>query len=374
MATTDGAYDGAGHQWLDKSYIHGRQHPTGPGHSMLAVGGDSPFKQHVYVSSMAAKTPTIVLIHGMGCTSLDFHKVARLLDHSPFGARYFSYDRVLWSSSDAFTQPRSCHVLAAELLALLTAVIEQCPPPYVLVGHSYGGLIAQSFAMTRPDLVAGLVSVDGAHEDQFEVLPADHRLSMAKILPRLFALYGATATLEGPHLLDALGLFNFPPTYLYEDGPRAAAIEAYSCRRAWSLARAEVEGCPVGVNEVRRDRATNACAAPDPSGLPDIPMIFIIASDRKHTPSLHPQGYTDGFNKLHRSLFLCKTNEKTVQRGTFGVEFVEAKRSDHWVMLQEPELVVQCIEHVVSDWVEHGTKPGRTHLDVTNSLANGVLA
>lgn len=55
---------------------------------------------------------------------------------------------------------------ARRLRQLLEAV--GLPPPYVLVGHSVGGLLIRSFAARRPEWVAGLVFVDASHPDQFE--------------------------------------------------------------------------------------------------------------------------------------------------------------------------------------------------------------
>ena len=50
--------------------------------------------------------------------------------------------------------------------------------PYVPVGHSYGGLLARIFAYAYPAEVQGVVSIDPAHEDQFDgpvPMPDDSR-------------------------------------------------------------------------------------------------------------------------------------------------------------------------------------------------------
>jgi pimeloyl-ACP methyl ester carboxylesterase len=58
--------------------------------------------------------------------------------------------------------PRSAGDAAAELHALLAAAGVE--PPYVLVGHSTGGLIARLYARARPGAIAGLVLVDAIPE------------------------------------------------------------------------------------------------------------------------------------------------------------------------------------------------------------------
>jgi pimeloyl-ACP methyl ester carboxylesterase len=59
---------------------------------------------------------------------------------------------------------RGAQQIAAELHALLRTL--GAPPPYILVGHSMGGLYARAFAMQYPTEIAGLVLVDGTHERQ----------------------------------------------------------------------------------------------------------------------------------------------------------------------------------------------------------------
>ena len=62
--------------------------------------------------------------------------------------------------------PRSVDAMVAELWALLHAA--DVPGPYVMVGHSMGGMVARLFAGTYPDEVVGFVSVDAAHESYYE--------------------------------------------------------------------------------------------------------------------------------------------------------------------------------------------------------------
>jgi pimeloyl-ACP methyl ester carboxylesterase len=67
-------------------------------------------------------------------------------------------DNVLSSRSDAVPQPRTATDAVADLHALLGAA--GVPGPYVLAGHSLGGLFARLYAATYPDEVVGLVLVD----------------------------------------------------------------------------------------------------------------------------------------------------------------------------------------------------------------------
>jgi pimeloyl-ACP methyl ester carboxylesterase len=66
------------------------------------------------------------------------------------------------SRSDPVRQPTTAGDAAADLHALLSAA--DVVRPYVLVGHSYGGLIARLYASTYPDDVSGLVLVDALSE------------------------------------------------------------------------------------------------------------------------------------------------------------------------------------------------------------------
>ena len=77
-----------------------------------------------------------------------------------------SYDKpnVLGSRSEHAPTPRDAAGMADELAALLDAAA--VPGPYVVVGHSNGGMVAQLYAATHPEQIAGIVLVDSATEDQ----------------------------------------------------------------------------------------------------------------------------------------------------------------------------------------------------------------
>src|SRR5262249_27242964 len=78
-------------------------------------------------------------------------------------ARAVTYDRAGYAWSEPGPMPRTMRQIAYELReGLHRAGVKG---PYLLVGHSLGGLIVRVFASQFPDEVAGIVLVDSTHED-----------------------------------------------------------------------------------------------------------------------------------------------------------------------------------------------------------------
>jgi pimeloyl-ACP methyl ester carboxylesterase len=67
------------------------------------------------------------------------------------------------SRSDPVAMPRSARDIVLDLRALLRAA--RVPGPYVLAGHSFGGMVARLYATTWPREIAGLVSIDAQNPD-----------------------------------------------------------------------------------------------------------------------------------------------------------------------------------------------------------------
>ncbi|MFO1436470.1 MAG: alpha/beta hydrolase [Gammaproteobacteria bacterium] len=134
--------------------------PPPPGR-LVDVGG---YRLHLHCTGSGA--PTVILESGLGGFSLEWDAVQQQLSDS---RRVCSYDRGGYGWSDPGPSPRTAEHLVSELRTMLTTAA--VPAPYVLVGHSFGGFLAQLFAKTYPQLTAGIVLVDSSNPDQFRRFP-----------------------------------------------------------------------------------------------------------------------------------------------------------------------------------------------------------
>lgn len=121
----------------------------------------------------------------------------------------FAYNRPGYGQSDLVSTPRDGRHVVDELRALLKD--KGVHPPYVLVGHSLGGLYMQLFVRRYPDEVSALVLVDSTHPAQFqgdgapENWPAWFRF--------LFSLATSAVEKEEMNAINATGeeILNLPP-------------------------------------------------------------------------------------------------------------------------------------------------------------------
>src|SRR3982074_397340 len=107
-------------------------------------------------------TPTVILESGLGDTLEVWNTVQPLI--AAGCARTLAYNRAGYLGSDNSNSPRDSATIVADLRAELRR--QDIKPPYVLVGHSLGGLYMQYFARNYREEVAGLVLVDSTHWEQ----------------------------------------------------------------------------------------------------------------------------------------------------------------------------------------------------------------
>ena len=142
---------------------------------LVDIGG-----RRLYLECRGAGSPTVILESGAGNNGQNWDTVGlpagseqtAVLPGVAAFTRVCAYDRPGTlldldhrSRSDPVPMPRDAGDMVADLHALLTAAA--IPGPYVLAGHSFGGLVVRLFAATYPDEVVGLVLVDAAHEDYY---------------------------------------------------------------------------------------------------------------------------------------------------------------------------------------------------------------
>ena len=107
-------------------------------------------------------SPAVILEAGNLGMSADWIKIQQRVAEI---TRVCSYDRAGTGWSDTGLAPRDADQISAELRTLLAHA--GVASPYVLVGHSYGGLYMLRYAGHYPDDVAGLVLLDSSHPEQF---------------------------------------------------------------------------------------------------------------------------------------------------------------------------------------------------------------
>jgi len=132
--------------------------PFPPPGRLVDVGG---WRLHVNCTGESAPgQPTVILEAGLGDFSVEWSlvqpRVARF-------ARVCSYDRGGDGWSDLGPDPRTLHQIVGELRTLLQKA--EVSPPYVLVGHSYGGWLVRLYAYSYPGEVSGMVLVDAGADD-----------------------------------------------------------------------------------------------------------------------------------------------------------------------------------------------------------------
>ena len=117
---------------------------------LIKVGGTK-----LHVRKEGQGKPVVVLESGIGASSLSWAVVqSRIASFTTT----ISYDRAGLGWSEPCRATRSVPAMVNELRSLLSQANEL--PPYIFVGHSFGGLLVRAYASLYPQEVAGLVLVD----------------------------------------------------------------------------------------------------------------------------------------------------------------------------------------------------------------------
>lgn len=176
-----------GLQWL-LSYLALERNPP-PGELVVVSG------RQMHLLCHGRGRPAVILESGLPGTSLGWASVIE--DIASF-TRVCAYDRAGFGWSEAGPEPRTASNLASELRDLLRAA--GVDPPFVLAGHSFGGVVVQLYASQFPEEVAGIVLVDAPHPDLVAHLPPGHfeRMRSFALMPKLLGPLGVARLILPP--------------------------------------------------------------------------------------------------------------------------------------------------------------------------------
>ena len=187
---------GGGYQTVRES-LEAKAYPP-PG-QLIDVGG-----HRLHLHCTGSGSPTVVLEPGHGGSSSDFGWITPAVARE---TRVCVYDRAGRGWSDAADGPQDGAHIAADLHTLLERA--HVPGPYVLAGHSFGGLYILSFAAQFPDQVAGMVLLDSTAPNPGPAQPTD--TESYSFLRRVVVLLPAVAHLGAGRLLNPFSYGTLPP-------------------------------------------------------------------------------------------------------------------------------------------------------------------
>jgi pimeloyl-ACP methyl ester carboxylesterase len=302
---------------------------TAPG-TLVSVG---PHRLHCRCDGTG--TPAVILDAGIAASSLSWSRVQPEIARF---ARVCSYDRAGLAWSEISGSTRTMPAMVGELRTLLRHTgIE---PPFVLVGHSFGGMVVRAFARSNPREVAGIVLVDTLHPEEWcEPTPEQRRrLRGAVFLSRVGAVLARLGIVRLSLALLSGGAPGAPRRFSRIFGPDAAKLLENmvgevqklpadvlpSVQAHWSTPRA--------FQGMRQHLAAlpSACAyvASGSDTLGDMPIIVLSAGRRD------PRW--------------VEADARLARQSSRGRHIVSPE-SGHWVHLDDPGLVVAAIRQVVAD-------------------------
>jgi len=198
-----GAYETIGQATAPAVAVRGR---------LVDVG---PYRLHLECTG--AGGPTVILEPGGGGSAASMGLIAPAVARD---SRVCVYDRAGRGWSDAAASPPDGAQIATDLHTLLARA--HVPGPYVLAGHSFGGLYVRTYAAKYPDEVAGLVLVDSTAARNDPVTAPEP--GPDGVLKHVSSLFGATSRLGLGRLIAATSSGDLPPAY--RDDARTTAATA----------------------------------------------------------------------------------------------------------------------------------------------------
>ena len=297
---------------------------------LVDVGG---FRLHIHC--VGDGSPSIILDAALGASSVSWSLVQPELARL---SRVCSYDRAGFGWSDAGPMPRTAGRIADELRTLLDRA--GIPPPFLPVGHSFGGLVALIFAHRFQSETAGLVLVDPAHaEDWVKPAPKEQvlidrgvrlcrygavtaRLGLARVVAALVGLGQLTLARGLVKVVSRGGLSQqdeaiLAPVWKLPPEVRPVLSQFWTKPQFFEALGSQIESICESAAQVLEATA---------NGFGDLPLITISSTD--------PGDYR------------VRQQNAVAKLSTRG-RHIMASNSGHWVPLDQPQVVIEAVREVL---------------------------
>jgi pimeloyl-ACP methyl ester carboxylesterase len=313
--TAIGLFVGIVYQTVSQAVDRHKYPPQG---KLVDIGG---FRLHL--NCIGQGTPTVVMDAGGGAPSIAWGLVPSEI--AKF-TRVCTYDRAGFGWSDPnLRTPRSSQQSVDELHLLLTKA--GIHPPYILVGHSLGGVNMRLYASQYPEDVVGLVLVDSSHENQMtsEIWKRTKMLSWLYQVLRVVSQVGVLRLIGEMNLLPILeGIRQEIQKYPLEVQALFDAFKSFCyCSDYWATASSELVNIKKSFDEVR-----------SVTSLGSLPLIVLSqgSKDSKMSDERFQQ-----WASLQLDLTKLSPNS----------QHVIAENSGHFVQLDRPELVISAVQRLI---------------------------
>ncbi len=295
-------------------------HYPAPG-KLVDIGG-----YRLHINCTGTGSPTVILDAGLGGTSLDWSKV------QPGVARFTrvcSYDRAGYGWSDTGPGPRTSQQIVKELHLLLAHA--QISGPYLLVGHSVGGLNMRLYAYRYPQEVAGMVLLDATSEHQFAqfgTYPPVFPPQAVSAAEQQLMLFRGVALFGMARLALQTGLFPLVDAAAYPAAVQPIHLAQTEQTRYYSTQYDELAALQESAAQVRAART----ASPSYGHLP----LIVLSQDYSQDHSAQGKQMAATWDALQQDLASLSSNSQHSVAGHSG----------HYIQLDRPDLAITAIQSV----------------------------
>ena len=284
-----------------------------PGKIVSITKGGETIPMHVNITGVRKPgEPLVILEGGLGIISSDWQLVQKGM---PKDIQVMSYDREGTGWSGKGTKKPTAENSLANLEAILKS--QGLEPPYIFVGHSYGGFLGQFFTLEHPEQISGLVLVDSAIEGH-ETGPEKEKQTAFDYVPAI--AQNSYFQNDLAHFLDEAS-----SAIVHRVKSKSSNLKTYGEEVSEFMNSGKLLGDKLAASAAKSSTPVFSC------------RMKVITATMENI-----EGREIDDHEKERWDFFQQKQHELPQRSSEG-EQVFADRSDHFIMYHQPLLIIQQI-------------------------------